>query len=423
VAKEYARRGHEVFVFANHGSRFSGTSVTSDGVEYIHTATALNSLVNRIGKGLLALMRWLGAKTVVLPEFGASWRDAGYAFTAGRALRRLGCDVVHVVNYSQLAPIIRRGNPAIKICLHMGCEWLTQLDRRVVERRLDSIDFVVGCSEYITVSVAERFPKFADRCVTVHHGLTVVPPNDYSVTEPERVLFVGRVSPEKGVHVLVQAFQLVLQRRPKATLHITGGIGSAPYEYLVGLSNDPRVSQLEVFYRPVERGGKAPYEEWLKQAVGAELGKRVFFEGRVEHSSIGGCYKRATVLVNPSLSEAFGMSLIEAMMYGLPVIASRVGGMTEIVDHEVTGLLVEPADPVALAQAICEVLANRHLQRAMGAAGRDRALERYSWHKSTDALFALFDTAIDDLDRRPRPNSTFLPSTPMRSATSPETAQ
>jgi glycosyltransferase involved in cell wall biosynthesis len=127
--------------------------------------------------------------------------------------------------------------------------------------------------------------------------------------------------------------------------------------------------------------------------------------------------------VNPSLSEAFGMSLIEAMIYGLPVIASRVGGMTEIVDHEVTGLLVEPADPVALAQAICEVLANRHLQRAMGAAGRDRALERYSWHKSTDALFALFDTAIDDLDRRPRPNSTFLPSTPMRSATSPETAQ
>jgi glycosyltransferase involved in cell wall biosynthesis len=110
-------------------------------------------------------------------------------------------------------------------------------------------------------------------------------------------------------------------------------------------------------------------------------------------------------------------------MYGLPVIASRVGGMTEIVDHEVTGLLVEPADPEALAQAICEVLADRHRQRAMGAAGRNRALERYSWHKSTDALFALFGTAIDERERRPRPNSPFPPSSPMRSAKSPETAQ
>lgn len=419
AAKEYARRGHEVFVFANQGWRFWGNSMTSSGVKYLFFTTALNSLVNRVGKCLVALKCWLTREPASLPEVGASWRDAGYGFIAGRALRRLRCDIVHVVNYSQLATVIRWTNPDIKICLHMGCEWLTQLDRRVVERRLASIDRVIGCSEYITDSIANRFPTFADRCMTVPHGVTAVPANDHSTTQPDRVLFVGRVSPEKGVHVLVQAFHRVLEHFPQASLHIVGGIGSAPYEYLVGLSNDPRVMQLEAFYRPVARGGKGPYEEWLKQAAGAELGKRIFFDGRLDHSCIGDSYKQAAVLVNPSLSEAFGMSLTEAMMYGLPVVASRVGGMPEIVEHGVTGLLVEPADPEALAQALCEMLADRQRQRSMGAAGRSRALDRFSWRKSSDTLLTLFENATGEPSSAPM---SCPPSSRNRSAQSPETA-
>jgi glycosyltransferase involved in cell wall biosynthesis len=224
------------------------------------------------------------------------------------------------------------------------------------------------------------------------------------------------------VHVLVQAFHRVLGHFPEATLHIVGGIGSAPYEYLVGLSNDPRVTQLEAFYRPVARGGKGPYEEWLKQAVGPELGKRIFFDGRLDHSCIGDSYKQAAVLVNPSLSEAFGMSLPEAMMYGLPVVASRVGGMCEIVEQGVTGLLVEPADPEALAQALCEILADRQRQRSMGAAGRNRALDRYSWRKSSAALLTLFENAAGAPSSAPMPCSTCPPSSLKRSAKSPETA-
>jgi glycosyltransferase involved in cell wall biosynthesis len=390
VAKRCAQRGHETFVFANHGSTLRSTSVTSDGVRYIYTPTGPNSLLNRLGHGAAALRRRWGRRGPAAPEFGASWRDAGYAISAGRASRRLRCDVVHVMNYSQLAPVIRRMNPGCRIILHMGCEWLTQLDRSAIEDRLASVDLVVGCSDHITGAIAERFPALADRCVTVPNAVDVVPEHDRGMTDPQRILFVGRVSPEKGLHVLVQAFHRVLERSPAARLHIAGGVGSAPLEYLVGLSDDPRVAALAAFYPDEANGPRDHYAQWLAQAAGPELGKRIHFDGRVDHSEIGECYKRAAVLVNPSLSEAFGMSLVEAMMHGLPVVASRVGGMTGIVEHGRTGLLVEPGDAEALAAALCELLADPARQHAMGDAGRRLALEKYTWDTATDLLLARF---------------------------------
>jgi glycosyltransferase involved in cell wall biosynthesis len=277
----------------------------------------------------------------------------------------------------------------------MECEWLTQLDREVIEQRLSAIDLVIGCSEYITGTIAERYPGFAHRCVTVPNAASVVPEYDRSQTKPGYVLFVGRVSPEKGVHVLVEAFHRVLQRFPTARLHVAGGIGSAPYEYLVGLSDDPKVTDLARFYTGSTTPDRDPYREWLRHAAGEEWGKRIVFEGRVDHSRMGEYYKRASILANPSLSEAFGMSLVEAMMYRVPVVASRVGGMTNIVRHGATGLLVDAADANSLAAALCDLLADPQRARQMGDAGRARALEAYSWDRTTDLLIEYFQDVVD----------------------------
>jgi glycosyltransferase involved in cell wall biosynthesis len=89
------------------------------------------------------------------------------------------------------------------------------------------------------------------------------------------------------------------------------------------------------------------------------------------------------------------MSLVEAMMYRVPVVASRVGGMTNIVNHGSTGLLVDADDADALADAICAILADQGQACEMGDAGRKRALERYSWDKTTDLLLAYFQMALE----------------------------
>jgi glycosyltransferase involved in cell wall biosynthesis len=176
---------------------------------------------------------------------------------------------------------------------------------------------------------------------------------------------------------------------------VAGGIGSAPYEYLVGLSDDPKVTDLARFYTGSTTPDRDPYREWLRHAAGEEWGKRIVFEGRVDHSRMGEYYKRASILANPSLSEAFGMSLVEAMMYRVPVVASRVGGMTNIVRHGATGLLVDAADANSLAAALCDLLADPQRARQMGDAGRARALEAYSWDRTTDLLIEYFQDVVD----------------------------
>ena len=80
------------------------------------------------------------------------------------------------------------------------------------------------------------------------------------------------------------------------------------------------------------------------------------------------------------------MSLIEGMACGLPVVATRVGGMVEVVDDQRTGLLVEPDNEEALSQAILELMKDAPRRQSMGAEGRRRVLERFTWEKVTEKL-------------------------------------
>jgi len=82
------------------------------------------------------------------------------------------------------------------------------------------------------------------------------------------------------------------------------------------------------------------------------------------------------------------------MMRRVPVVATRVGGMTYTVDHGVTGLLVDPADPPALASAICGILGDRGKARRMGEAGRRKAIEMFSWEKTIDILLGHFERVV-----------------------------
>jgi len=133
----------------------------------------------------------------------------------------------------------------------------------------------------------------------------------------------------------------------------------------------------------------------LENEAGPELGRRIIFEGHVVHNQIGQYYQRAAVLVSSSIwNEPYGTSLVEAMMHSVPVVATRVGGMTYTVDHGRTGFLVDPEDPVALATAICEILQDRERARRMGEAGRKRALEKFSWEKSADLLLEHFKAVL-----------------------------
>jgi glycosyltransferase involved in cell wall biosynthesis len=135
-------------------------------------------------------------------------------------------------------------------------------------------------------------------------------------------------------------------------------------------------------------GDGAKRQEWTELAASSGIADRIRWAGfRTDVDSIlAGC----DALVHPSLDDAFPTVLLEAMAAELPVIATRVGGIPEIVTEGETGLLVPPADANALASAIRTLLADRERMRRMGDRGRDDAMSRFStaaWVSRLDALY------------------------------------
>ena len=281
-------------------------SVESENVEYIFTPTGLDRVLDKTSNAGSKLLRSAGRANPRRPLFASPWHHLGYAAEVARRVRQLGCDVVHVTNYSQFVPVIRKLHPRCKIVLHMHCEWLNQLDASLVEKRLKQTDIVMGCSEYITRKAAEKFPQCAHSCVTVPAG-GELSSNGASHPDGRAVLCVNRLSPEKGIHILIRAFHQVLKKFPDATLHLVGGAWAVPLELLVELSDEPQVKALRVFYQKRGNGAKDPYVEVLENEAGPELGRRIIFEGHVVHNQIGQYYQRAAVLVSSSIwNEPYG---------------------------------------------------------------------------------------------------------------------
>jgi glycosyltransferase involved in cell wall biosynthesis len=144
-----------------------------------------------------------------------------------------------------------------------------------------------------------------------------------------------------------------------------------------------------------------PGEPWTLVVAGDELGTNVYrergeqelrrakFLGKV--SEIRPLLRAADLLVRPSLTEGMSNVVLEAMSCGLPVVASRTGGLKEQIEDCVTGVLVAPGDAQALAEGLVTLLTDVRLRVSMGVAGRMRAEKNYSLPSVVDAYEDLYD--------------------------------
>ncbi len=172
----------------------------------------------------------------------------------------------------------------------------------------------------------------------------------------------------------------------------------------------PRQKGLETLLRalallhPDELRLRIVGEDWdgadTLRALGRKLGllHRVEFVGRVPRDALIREYARADLLVLPSLFEPFGIVLLEAMAAGLPVVASRVGGIPDVVEDDETGLLVDPSDPEALAGALRALASNPARRRTMGLRGRERAAA-YSWDSLIPKVMRVYEEALQERGR------------------------
>ena len=183
-------------------------------------------------------------------------------------------DVVHIHNFSQFVPIIRRALPGCRILLHMHAEWLAKLDRKMIEPRLQILDSIIFCSNYFAQQTRDAWPEYAGRCHVVYNGVTL---SEFECAEPvpvrkpeaKRILFVGRLSPDKGVHILVDAFEKIIRRFPQAELKIVGPWSMLPKSFCISHSTEKTVRDLLSFY------DREPYVDQLRQRMTPEARQRV----------------------------------------------------------------------------------------------------------------------------------------------------
>lgn len=188
-----------------------------------------------------------------------------------------------------------------------------------------------------------------------------------------RIVAVGRFVPRKGFDTMVEALAGV----PDAELVVAGGPDR------VGLGGDPEARRLR------------------RIAVDRGVAERVRLFGAVSRADMPALLRSADVVACTPWYEPFGMVPLEAMACGVPVVASAVGGLLDTVVHEVTGLLVPPKDPRALANAVNAVLRDPFTRAAFGAAGRDRARSRYSWDRIAAETLRVYDKLPTDAGTGP----------------------
>lgn len=383
-----------------------------DGVEYVRADISRDLRRARWVHRLNQMQRALGLADVPYPGRRSYFQT--YARQHAEAIAEWSPDVVHLENNSCWVPVFRRAMPGTAIVLHMHSEWLTDIPFQTGAARLREVDRVVAVSDHVADLIRERYPDVAERVAVVPNGvdlsrfLTRARAGTARRQGIERlkarlalgrgpvVLFVGRISAEKGLHHLLEALPAIERRVPGVRIILCG----PPYALRSPL---PTRQRRELEGHPAWR---ARYDDYLRR-LAAPLGDGVVFAGNLTRHEVELAYGLADVYVQPSTMEASPLPVVEAMASGVPIVATTAGGIPgQVVDGE-TGLLVPPRDPTALANAISRVLLDSELSRRLVAAGLERARQGLTWEASADLLLEVYRSLADGLRQPDRSASAF----------------
>ncbi len=232
--------------------------------------------------------------------------------------------------------------------------------RSFASRLLDPITFrrvagVAGCSEYVTRRDRERFGLSEAVTTTIYNGSDpeLFRPGERNDQAPPLLLAAAYLIPEKGIDVLVRACA--------------------------------RIADLS--WRLVIVGDGPELERLRQLGIESGIAERIEFAGL--RDDVAELMRGAEIFIHPAIwEEAFGLTVTEAMASGCATIASRIGGIPEIIEEGVSGQLVRPGDPEALAQSLRSLLTDPERRQRMGKAARERVLQR----------FTLRDSALGQLD-------------------------
>lgn len=246
---------------------------------------------------------------------------------------------------------------------------VTALLERAAFRRADSWCAV---SEYTARKMIELF-RPARTALAVLPNPVALPAPGAARARQARVVFTGTLARKKGVVELLQAWPRVRAAYPGTELHLFGRDGSTD--------------------------AGASMRGLLESRLGATVANGVHFHGHVQHPELHRALQTARVAVFPSFVEAFALAPMEAMACGCPTIYSRRTSGAELIRHDESGLLIEPSDPTAIADAVVRLLGDPPLAERIGAAGRRQVETRFAIDVLLGANEAFYRDCLDRFAR------------------------
>ena len=402
LARCLARR-HEVTLYAPRGrgqpavQRWGGIEIRRIPFVARSVHKSVQLLAGRFGRGQ--------------PYFASPLYYREYFSQLAGALARCPPQIVHLPNQMQFANLFKRRAPSSRVVVHIHQDELARLDLALLERDLPHVDAIATVSDFLTVGARQRLPApLAAKLHTIGNGVDLerfCPPAVSGVPRggPLRLLFVGRISPEKGVHLLMEAFNRLIAAGVDAELTLIGKPGMMPFDLLGRLLGSDHVAleALREFYGRslgdwLTRellGQHRSYPRALCARLSAAARERVRMIGTVALPRLVEHYREADLLVLPSIwQESYGLPVAEAMACGVPVLATLSGGVPELVRAGVTGWLVPRLDVDALARALLALAGDRERLARMRGAARTHAERHLGWPASARRLERVYQCAL-----------------------------
>lgn len=356
IAVNIAKRGHNVYVFTTSESSKDEIVNLSNNIKVYKYATLFKFYRRNIALSLL-----------IKPD--------------------VDVDIVHVHIAGEIIPIAalrfarKKGLPLIatyhgdaiadRLLYKLG----EKLHNLIIKEVLNFSSVIISPSKHV-ITQSTLLYKYRDKIIVLPNGINLkdfeIP---YSKEECRKrlgihnaeniILFVGVLRAFKGVDILIRAMQLIVKEIQNTQLMIVG-------------EGEMRVEL-----------------EKLTKKLGLE--RNIVFTGFINETLKPIYYKAADIFCLPSVTtqEIFGIVNLEAMACGVPIVASRIGGIPDVVKNGKNGLLVPPKDHNALANAIIYLLKNEDIRQKMGREGK-KIVKGYTWEKITEAMETVYELVINE---------------------------
>ncbi|WP_274361367.1 glycosyltransferase family 4 protein [Paenibacillus thermotolerans] len=332
------------------------------------------TLISRTHKRLPRSTVLAGGSYRIVRVSGANRRKA-YIRAALRAVKGQYFDIVQIENRPTFVPDVRKAfpNSTIVLSLH-SLTFMSRLSYRKANEILNQTDGVVTVSSFLSRTMKQTYPKHAHKFKPAKSGVDTEKfrPRTQAYKDQLRqkwgvggtfnVLYVGRIVPKKGLHTLVSAVAKVKKHAPGARLIAVG-------------ASWPGKSQQTPYIRKV-------------RFLSKKLGVPITFTGYIPPAEVHEMYHLGDVFVCPTqFREGLAAVNAEALASGVPVVASRKGGIREVISHGKSGLLVSNCkSPDAFASAILRIMRSKELAGRLSEYGRNAAKQKLSWDSTVGKL-------------------------------------